>query len=54
MIVMFVCDRCLEKFNNWGMSRSYGLCEICNVIQNCYDIPSKYLELKDENKKENK
>jgi len=50
---MFICDKCLEKFNNWGLIRSYGRCEICGVIQSCYDIPSKYLELKDEYKKEN-
>ena len=26
---MFICEKCLEKFNNWGMCRSYGPCEIC-------------------------
>lgn len=45
---MFICEECLKKYKNWGILMSYGPCEICKKITGCYDIPSKYLELKEE------
>lgn len=44
---MFICvDQCIERYDNWAISRSYGPCEICGKTKECYDIPSKYLKLK--------
>ncbi len=40
----------MKRFKNWGLGESYGKCEICNKTAGCCDIPSKYLELKEENK----
>lgn len=46
---MFLCDPCLKKnFTNFGMFKSYGKCEHCNKKTDCYDIPSRHLELKKE------
>lgn len=44
---MFICKKCLEKYNNFGMITSYGKCEICGKTKECFDIPSKNLKLKD-------
>lgn len=44
---MFICvDKCIKLYNNSGILMSYGPCEICGERKECYDIPSKYLELK--------
>jgi len=44
---MFICkDKCINLYNNVGFFTSIGPCEICGERKECYDIPSKYLELK--------
>jgi hypothetical protein len=43
---MFICEECLENYNNWGIPRSMGPCEDCGHTRVCADIPSKYLERK--------
>ena len=44
---MFICtDKCIDYYDNWSMSTSYGKCEICGEVKNCHDIPSKYLKRK--------
>jgi len=43
---MFYCEPCRKKRNWPGITlASYGPCEICRVVSNCYDCPSKYLPL---------
>jgi hypothetical protein len=46
---MLICEKCLKNFNAWGISFSYGKCEICGKIEPCCDIPSKYFEEKMKN-----
>ncbi len=45
---MFYCEPCRVE-NNWPKSMlayiSRGMCEICETVQSCYDIPSKDLPL---------
>lgn len=46
---MFICKKCLEeKFTNFAIAFSYGKCEICDYPALCVDIPSKYLNKKEQ------
>jgi len=41
---MFFCERCkIEMYWPESMSRSYGKCEVCDLVAVCYDVPSQYL-----------
>lgn len=50
---MFICENCLKDFKNWENfmsddSYKIKLCEMCKIIKSdCYNIQSKYLELKE-------
>lgn len=53
---MFFCEDCRSK-NNWpdSIRRSNGKCEVCDEPNSwCYDVPSKYLPIRREDKNENK
>lgn len=41
---MFFCDECAKK-KKWpiGWFKSYGRCEVCREVDECSDVPSKYL-----------
>jgi hypothetical protein len=42
---MFYCKKCGEK-NGWPvhvLSVSVGKCEVCDIVCDCFDTPSKYL-----------
>jgi len=43
---MFFCDFCANK-RNWpeSMSKSYGVCEICDITARCNDVPSSALPM---------
>lgn len=43
---MFFCDACAKK-QNWPTSLfgSYGPCEVCGNMDECNDVPSKYLPM---------
>lgn len=45
---MFFCNPCKIE-NGWpGLwTSSYGKCEVCNKVTECYDIPSKHLPVPD-------
>lgn len=34
---MFLCDKCHDPEKCWGMSRSYGRCEMCAQTASCID-----------------
>lgn len=44
---MFYCDDCAKK-NDWNITlfKSIGLCEVCNKMRVCSDLPSKKLTRK--------
>jgi hypothetical protein len=41
---MFFCQTCADE-NKWPTSicKSYGQCEMCDKVDACSDVPSKYL-----------
>lgn len=47
---MFYCKKCRKK--DWPRSAviSFGPCELCGHLTNCYDFPSKYLGIKGKTK----
>ncbi len=41
---MFYCRKCADKNGwPWGLSGSYGPCEICKKTDTCTDVPSHKL-----------
>lgn len=42
--LMFFCDPCAKK-RNWpqSISKSHGVCEICDITARCNDVPSSAL-----------
>lgn len=35
---MFICEKCLEQYDNEGIMLSWGKCEDCGKIAACYEI----------------
>lgn len=47
---MFYCQTCAGR-RGWPdrtLSRSYGKCEVCGKVDECNDVPSKYLPIPEE------
>lgn len=40
---MFACEQCCKK-NEWPtwMMRSYGRCEMCDLVAECIDVPPTF------------